>query len=114
MEMIDVGEKRPDGPVAVESKGKNEKSYPTFYLSTKQLPGLKGLEPGDRGIMQIEYEVKGYSMRSTKDKKDEGNYDLEIQKIGLSDEKVKSQKEAKKTDDLKKEASERLKAGRNY
>ncbi len=117
MEMIDIGEKMSEatcGPCNPEKEDKDKKYYPSLNLSTKQLPDLKGKEPGDRGIMQVEYEIKGYSMRSTKDKKDDGNYDLEIKKIGLSNEEVKSVKEEKADEELKTTTKERLRAGREY
>lgn len=115
MEMIDVGEMMEGRDCAMPMKEmKDEKHYPSLHLSTKQMPDLKGKEPGDKGIMQIEYEIKGYSMHSTMDKKDEGSFDIEIRKIGMSDEKVKSVKEEKAMEGMKKDVSERLKAGRGY
>ena len=110
--MTDVGEtsKGLDQPVEVK---KNEKHYPTLFLSTKQLPELKGMKPGDTGVLKVEYEVKGVSLRSTTDKEEVGNYDIEIRKIGVSD-KVPEGQDQKETNVLKEDAKKRLNAGRNY
>jgi len=106
--MTDVGEtsKGLDQPVEVK---KNEKHYPTLFLSTKQLPELKGMKPGDMGILKVEYEV----IRSTTDKEEVANYDIEIRKIGVTD-KVPEGQDQKETDALKESAKKRLNAGRNY
>jgi len=110
-EMIDVGQKS-DGPAEVKSD-KKEKHYPTLYLSTKQLPKLKGMKPGDKITLLVDCEVKGYSLRSTKDQKEEGNYDIEVQKIGISKKSAKdNEDEEEETEELKKDVSERLKMGR--
>jgi len=114
--MKDVGETRSE-VTAVEAL--ENKHYPTLYLSTKQLPELKGKEPGDKGILSVEYEVRGYSIRSVKGQKgEEGQYDIEIQKIGVSKKAVeaedKEKDEEKETEEIKKDVKERLKAGRSY
>jgi len=70
---------------------------------------LKGKKPGDKGVLQVEYEV----IRSTTDKEEVGNYDIEIRKIGVSD-KVPEGQDQKETNVLKEDAKKRLNAGRNY
>ena len=115
-EMTDVGENL-KGVAEPEKVEKNEKHYPTLFLSTKQLPELEGMKPGDKGVLKVEYEIKGYYLRSTKGNEEEGQYDLEIQRIGISDKSVKEDKEKKdekETEKLKEEAKTRLKAGREY
>jgi len=111
--MTDVGEKKPE--IETPKEDKKEKYYPTLFLSTKQLPELNGKKPGDKGILQVEYEVRGFTLRSTLgSKEEEGQYDIEIKRIGLSDKPVKEEKDEKETEKLKEEVKGRLKAGRSY
>lgn len=111
--MTDVGESLKETAIS-EKADKKEKHYPTLFLSTKQLPELKGKKPGDRGVLQVEYEVKGFTLRSTREDKEEGQYDIEIQRIGFSNKSVKEDKEKKETEELREDAKARLKAGREY
>jgi len=104
VKMIDVGEKN-EGLTKIESPKKNEKYYPTLYLSTKQLTALKGKKPGDKLTLLVDAEVKGFSLRSTKGKEEEGNYDIEVQKIGISKRTVQEDDD----DDKGKKENERLK-----
>ena len=112
--MNDVGES--NKVVAAGEELKNNKHYPTLFLSTKQLPELKGKNPGDKGVLQVEYKVKGYALRSIEGQKgEEAQYDIEILKIGVSNKAVQDEGQNEdETENIKKDVKERLKAGRSY
>jgi hypothetical protein len=70
-------EKAPDGPCR-----------PCVYFNTRQLPELKGKEIGDEFYVVQLVKVKGVNIRESKDK-EEANYDLEIQEVGLKEKDEK-------------------------
>ena len=87
MKMYDVGTKR-SMEMCVGKSDKNEKSYPTLYISDKELPILKGKDVLDKINLVIECEITGCSMRkSANDKEDKGmSYDLKIIRAGEESE----------------------------
>ena len=101
VEMKDVGEKSRE--LDAPEVDKDRVHYPTLFLSTKQLPKLKDMKPGEKLTLLVDAEVKGFTLKSTEDKKEEGNYDIEVQKIGIS------KKSAQESEDEEGEESENKK-----
>jgi len=101
MKMYDVGHKMSMDMSVSSKESKNKKSYPTLYLSDKELPILKGKDVKDKINLIIECEIVGLNMRkNNNDKEDKGtSYDLEIKRAGEESETKMSQAIEKATED---------------
>ena len=89
---VEIKEKEMYGE-SVETSDKDRIIRPSFSLTQKQLPILKGKEFDDH--FTIEADVRIEAIRSTEDKDDtKVNYDIEILKMGIKgEEKGESDKE---------------------
>jgi len=70
VEMKDVGEKSTNGPVCCK-EGKDKLYYPSLFLSSKQVPGLKGKKSGDKGTFLVDYVIESSTIRDEENKEKE-------------------------------------------
>ncbi len=69
------------------SDSKDKIYYPNLYLSTKEVPSLKGFEVGDELTMVIKGCITSHSIDRNSSGKDEERYSLDIYKAGTINKK---------------------------
>jgi len=58
--------------------------YPSLYLNVNQLPELKGRDVNDEITMVIKGKITSHTLNEYRKGESRENWDIEIQKIGLS------------------------------
>lgn len=62
---------------------KDEKIYPTLYVSTKDVPGLKGKEAGDYVTLVVRACIRSRSLSERKGGEANENFSLDLESIGV-------------------------------
>ena len=97
--MHDMGKMENRGGEISSNKSKKEKHYPSFSISSEQMPELKGKKYGDSIEMHIKGEVEG--MHEDYDNKKEAEYRIKIMECGMMDNSHKEDNLKKKMAGLK-------------
>lgn len=85
--LTDAGIKNKYGNIDCSPKSKidyaNKISYPCLYISTKEVPSIKGYDVDEMVTMVISARITSHSVNKSSDGRDEDSYTLEIQKTGM-------------------------------
>ncbi len=78
---------------------KDEKCYPSVYVSTKDVPGLEGYEAGDYVTLVAYACVRNHTIDENKDGKKCEDFRLDLEKIGVVAAKSQGGKDHKDIED---------------